>query len=491
MKKKWIILAIVSVGMLLISLDMTVLYTTLPTLSYELGASSSEKLWIVNAYPLVMAGLLLGIGALGDRLGHRNIFMSGLLVFGLASLMAALSPTPIILIIARIILAVGAAMMMPATLSLIRINFLDTRERNIAIAVWASVFSGGAGLGPILGGLLLEYFYWGSVFLINVPIIIISFIMSIIFIPKDVGFSTKKWDFFGSLQIMIGLIGLIFAIKEFTRVDSSFLIALATLIIGVIFLIWFVKRQKRLGAPLIDFALFKNLSFSAGVVTALLTSFILVGTQLVITQRYQLFLGYTPLEAGLYMAAIPVMSFVAGIVMGRHLYKFNIINVQLTSLFSSGLGLTAFLMFFDSSSGLQILSLALIGTGLGIAGTSASNAIMNSAPIEKAGMAASTEELSYELGAVFGVGILGSLSSIFYTHFLNLPSTIDVPVIVKDSLDYALLISEELPPEVAFILENAAKTAFDQSFIAVMITAILFTLIGALFVFLAQKKSNL
>lgn len=489
MKNKWILLAIVSTGLLLISLDMTVLYTALPTLTHALGASTSEKLWIVNAYPLVMAGLLFGIGALGDRLGHRSIFVSGLLVFGFASLMAAISPSPDILILSRIILAIGAAMMMPATLSLIRINFSNTRERNIAIGIWGSVFSGGAGLGPIVGGVLLEYFYWGSVFLINVPIIILAFFLSFIFIPKDKGYSNQKWDWFGSLQVMIGLMGLIFAIKEVTRREGFLLLALGSFIIGVIFLIWFVKRQKRLGSPLIDFGLFKNLPFTAGVITALLSSFILVGTQLVITQRYQLVLGYTPLEAGLYMVTIPLASFITGITIGIFLHKFNIIHVHLTSLCLSVLSLSAFIFLFDSSFVLQVISLLLIGIGLGIGGTSASNAIINNAPVEKAGMAASIEEVSYELGSVLGVGILGSLSSFFYTRLLDIPSTMKVPEIVKDSLDDALLVAEELPPEAAAVLVTAAKTAFDQSFLLVIITAILFTLIGALFVFFSKKKS--
>ncbi|MFA5538530.1 MAG: MFS transporter, partial [Gemmobacter sp.] len=168
-RNRWLVLAIVSSALFLIVIDMTVLYTALPRLTLDLDATASEKLWIVNAYPLVVAGLLPGLGTLGDRLGHKRLFMAGLVVFGAASLAAAFSPSPAALIAARVALAVGAAMMMPATLSIIRLTFTDEAERAFAIGIWAAVASGGAALGPVIGGLLLEWFWWGSVFLINVP----------------------------------------------------------------------------------------------------------------------------------------------------------------------------------------------------------------------------------------------------------------------------------------------------------------------------------
>ena len=171
---RWLVLAIVSSALLLIVIDMTVLYTALPRLTHDLGVSASAKLWIVNIYALVVSGLLPGMGTLGDRLGHKRLFMAGLAVFGLASLAAAYSPSAGWLIAARTLLAVGAAMMMPATLSILRLTFTDERERAIAIGVWASVASGGAAFGPVLGGVLLEHFWWGSVFLINLPIVLLA-----------------------------------------------------------------------------------------------------------------------------------------------------------------------------------------------------------------------------------------------------------------------------------------------------------------------------
>lgn len=190
--QRWIVLAIVSSALFMIVIDMTVLYSVLPRLTHDLAASASEKLWIVNIYPLVMAGLLLGLGTLGDRLGHKKLFVMGLTIFGLASLIAAYAPTPLVLIAARTLLAIGAAMMMPATLSIIRTTFSDERERSLAVGIWASVSSVGAGMGPLVGGFLLEHFWWGSVFLINIPIVILALILAILLIPNLKGIRIRN-----------------------------------------------------------------------------------------------------------------------------------------------------------------------------------------------------------------------------------------------------------------------------------------------------------
>lgn len=218
---RWLVLAIVSSALFLIVIDMTVLYTALPTLTHELRATATEKLWIINAYPLVVAGLLPGVGTLGDRLGHKRMFLAGLVVFGLASLGAAFSQAPAWLIAARALLAVGAAMMMPATLSLIRLTFMDEKERAFAIGVWAAVASGGAAFGPVVGGALLEHFWWGSVFLINVPVVLVALLAGATLLPNRPGNSDHPWDLIGSIQVMIGLVGLTYAIKEIAKRDPS------------------------------------------------------------------------------------------------------------------------------------------------------------------------------------------------------------------------------------------------------------------------------
>ncbi len=204
---RWLVLVVVSSALFLIVIDMSVLHTALPTLTRELGASASEKLWIMNAYALVVAGLLPGCGTLGDRVGHKRMFVAGLAVFGMASLVAAYSPSPLLLIGGRALLAVGAAMMMPATLSIIRLTFSDEKERAMAIGLWGAVASAGSAAGPLLGGVLLEYFWWGSVFLVNVPVVVAALLAALVLIPESEGRSDVGWDLPGSLLILAFLPG--------------------------------------------------------------------------------------------------------------------------------------------------------------------------------------------------------------------------------------------------------------------------------------------
>lgn len=474
---RWLILATVSSALLLIVLDTTILYTALPRLTHDLAATAAEKLWIVNAYPLVMAGLLPTMGTLGDRFGHKRFFTYGLITFGLASLIAAFSPDPTILIAARVLLAVGAAMMMPATLSIIRVTFSDAKERALAIGVWSSVSAGGAGLGPIVGGLLLEHYSWGSVFLINLPIVMIAIAATILLVPHTAGNRDKKFDWTGSVQIMIGLVGIVYAIKEITRRGGSTTIALSVFLIGLASLILFIRRQRRSDAPLLDLTLFKNPTFAIGTVTALICSFSLVGIEFVMTQRLQLVLGLTPLQAGLYIVFLPIASFITGIGAGFLLNRFHALNIQWVSLLIAAIGIGGYLMFYQSNYVLQIICLMLIGAGLGSGMTAASSAIMDNAPSHKSGMAASIEEVSFELGGASGIAILGSLSSFIYTMSMRIPSDIQAPLTVKDSIDEALLASEHMTEQAATVLKAAATAAFDNSFVIVLFVGAMLTLI--------------
>ena len=303
-KNRWLILTMVASALFLIVIDMTVLYTALPRLTQALDASASQKLWIVNAYPLVVAGLLPGAGMLSDRIGHKRLFLAGLPVFAVASLCAAFSPTAEWLIAARVFLAVGAAMMMPATLSIVRHVFTDERERALAIGIWASVASGGAAIGPVVGGLLLEYFWWGSVFLINVPVVLLVWPLAWKLIPRCGGDNPRPSDIVGSVQIMMGLVGAIYALKELSKPTPDVSALLVAALIGVLFLVLFVRRQQRSAHPMIDFSLFRNRLFAGGIGVALLSMVALIGVELVLSQRLQLVLGLSPLQAALFILPI-------------------------------------------------------------------------------------------------------------------------------------------------------------------------------------------
>lgn len=486
-KNRWLILTMVASALFLIVIDMTVLYTALPRLTQALDASASQKLWIVNAYPLVVAGLLPGAGMLSDRVGHKRLFLAGLPVFAVASLCAAFSPTAEWLIAARVFLAVGAAMMMPATLSIVRHVFTDERERALAIGIWASVASGGAAIGPVVGGLLLEYFWWGSVFLINVPVVLLVWPLAWKLIPRC-GDNPRPADIVGSVQIMIGLVGAIYALKELSKPAPDVSALLAAALIGILFLALFVRRQQRSAHPMIDFSLFRNRLFAGGIGVALLSMVALIGVELVLSQRLQLVLGLSPLQAALFILPIPLASALAGPMAGLLLPRYGERSIILGGFALTAFGIAGLALLYQSSIALQLVSLALVGFGLGGVITAASTAIMLNAPEEKSGMAASIEDVSYELGGVLGVTLLGGLMTAVYSHSLALPAELPVSELAYDSIDEALRLAAGMAADRAQQLTQLARLAFDRAFIMVLIAAALLMALGAGVVKLALRK---
>src|SRR5262252_2359102 len=460
-KSRWL----VSSALFLIVIDMTVLYTALPSLAGDLGTDASEKLWIINAYALVVAGLLPGLGTLGDRVGHKRMFIAGLCVFGVASLVAAYSPSSTILIGARALLAVGAAMMMPATLSIIRLTFNDERERALAIGIWGAVASGGAAVGPLVGGVLLEYFWWGSVFLINVPVVLVALVAAGVFIPRSKGNREVGWDPVGSLQILVGLVGLAYAIEEVAKETPSFLAVAAAAVIGALALAIFVRRQRRSAAPMFDLTLFENRKFALGVVVALVSSFSVVGLELVLSQRLQLVLGYSPLQAALFVLPGSLLAFIGGPLAGWSAPR-GTGQVMAAALLLGGLAVAGLFLAADAGSMPQLVSLSAFGLGLGASIAVASNAIMSRAPAERAGMAASVEEVAFELGGAVGITILGSLLAGVYAAVLVLPA--GLPPSVREGIDQALRVAETLPAEAGHLLTEAVYAAFDAAYLSAL-----------------------
>ncbi|MGH2423562.1 MFS transporter [Pseudomonas sp. C 49-2] len=487
--RRWLILAIISSALLLIVIDMTVLYTALPTLTRELNASASEKLWIVNIYALIAAGLLLGMGTLGDRLGHKHLFIGGLGVFGLFSLIAAFSPSAAVLIGARGFLAVGAAMMMPATLAIVRVTFTDPREQAMAFGIWASVASGGAAFGPVVGGLLLEHFWWGSVFLINVPIVLVALVVGALLIPNHPGDMSKRWDWLGSLQVMIGLISVAYAVKELGKRTPSFEGMLIALVLGALFLTVFIRRQRRATQPILDLGLFKATGFRNAVISAVVSAAALIGMELVFSQRLQLVLGLSPLEAALFILPLPLGSFISGPLAGYYLPRLGNQRMLFWTLLLSAASMLAYLLLYDAAVYLQLIVLALLGFTIGAALTAASSTIMLSVPANQAGMAASIEEVSFELGGAVGVTLAGSLLSAVYAYSAGVvvPSWLTRNPATFDSLDDALVVAETLSPEGAAMLRAFARSAFDAGFVAVLAASAALLLIAALLVKLSRQ----
>lgn len=472
-RRRWLLLTVVSAGLLLITLDNSILYAALPTLVEDLGASGSQSLWIINAYPVVMAGLLLGSGTLGDRVGHRRMFLIGLVVFGAASLAAAFSSSPEALIAARAFLAVGAAAMMPATLALIRVTFDDERERNLAIAVWGSLAIVGSGLGPIVGGILLDHFWWGSVFLINVPVVVVALTAALVLAPPDDADPSKRWDLISSLLALVALVSLVIAIKEAAKSSPAPLVVAAAVLAASVGGWAFARRQRRLPYPLLDFAIFRNPAFLAGVLAAGLSMFAIAGVQLVTTQRFQLVEGLTPLRAGLLVAAVALGALPTAMVGGAVLHKVGLLPIVAGGLALSTAGTLLVLIGFDTSMPLLVTGLLVTGAGLGAAMSVASSAIMGNVPARRAGMASSVEEVSYEFGSLVAVALLGSLLTAVYSTTVDLPA--GVPDRARDSLDAALALGQGDPA-----LIRAASDAFDHAYAVVMVVVTAVMALGAI-----------
>lgn len=480
--KRWIILLLVSSMLFLIVVDVTVLYTALPRLTHDLNASASEKLWIMNAYPLIVAGLLPAAGMLTDRIGHKTLFISGLPLFAIASLCAAFSPTATALIASRGFLAIGAAMSMPATLSIVRQVFSNSQERAVAIGIWSAVASGGAALGPLIGGALLNNFWWGSVFLINVPIVLIVLPFAIWLIPQYAGHGKHKIDYLSSVLILIGLVSAIYALKELGKPYTQWSEAAIATLIAVVFLTIFTLRQRKQTHPMIDFCLFKNRFFSIGIAMAVLSMVIIVGIELLLSQRLQLVAGFTPLNAALVILPIPIGSVLASPLTGYFLARLGEVRLIIAGFTLTLAGNIWLIVVYQTTSPMVLIgSLFLIGFGLGMIFTTASTSIMLSVADRQAGMAASIEDVAYELGSVIGVTFMGSLMSTVYTLKLILPDSLNVSDVVYDSLDEALIVSEKLPDTLSTLLITQANTAFEQAFLVVLIATAIITALSLIF----------
>lgn len=483
LQSRWLTLAVVSTALFLVVMDMTVLYTALPSLAQALHTTASEKLWILNAYSLVMAGLMPAMGALGDRLGHRYVFITGMGVFGLASVIAAFAPSADVLIGARALLAIGGAAMMPATIAIVRTTFQDPKELAFAIGIWASVASGGAAIGPVLGGALLEHFWWGSVFLINVPIIAVATLLAWWLVPRKGGNASITIDLHSCWQSMLGIVALAYGIKEFAKPDSHVLLAWSTLFIALITLAVFVRRQLRLPRPLIDFKLLSTAPLAVAVVVALVASMALIGFELVLSQRLQLVLGKSPLEAGAFVLPIALGSFFAGPLAGALIGRIGCPRVIVTGLAMCALGMWGYLVLHDASSWTQIAVLALCGAGIGSSLTASSTLLMSNVSEDRAGMAGSVEGVAYELGGGFGVTLFGSLMTAIY---LAQASSNGIEVMAGSSLDEAHIYAQK-HPEAQSVLQGAMQ-AFEVSFSTVTSVVIAMLFILATLVLLMSRK---
>ncbi|WP_328745988.1 MFS transporter [Streptomyces sp. NBC_00285] len=416
---RWVVLVVLCVSLLLVALDATVLHVAVPAVTEDLKPGAMQLLWIVDVYPLVCASLLILFGTLGDRVGRRRVLLLGYGLFGVASGLAALADTAQVLILARALLGVGGAMIMPATLSILRQVFPDRRERALAIGIWSAVAAVGAAVGPLLGGFLLEHFWWGSVFLINIPLMLISLPVGRLLLPESKGSAQGPWDVVGALMAAAGLFGMVLGVKRLGGAEFDAFTAVP-LIVGAVLLVLFVRRQRRLTHPLVDLRMFARPAFSTSVCCIVLAMLALVGLELIAAQYLQLVLDLSPLQTGLRLLPLTVAAMAAGLAGARLLRRFGprrMVSVGFCLTAVAVLLLTA--MDEADNTGLLLAGFVLLGFGLETTLFGAYESMLSEAPPEQAGGAAAIGETSYQLGAGIGIALLGSVMNAAYAPGLS------------------------------------------------------------------------
>lgn len=476
----WFALVVLMLPVLLVSVDNTVLSFALPKIAIDLAPSGAEQLWIIDVYPLVLAGLLVTMGTLGDRFGRRKMLLIGSTGFAAVSVLAAFAPSAALLIAARALLGLFGAMLMPSTLSLLRSIFRNRDQRRLAIAVWASAFSAGSALGPIVGGFLLEHFSWGSVFLIAVPVLIPLLIAAPLLVPESRDPNPGKIDLISILLSMAAMIPVVYAIKSFA-VDGPTIGAAAWAALGIGMGVLFVRRQLRADTPMLDMALFRRGTFSGAILVNLLSVVALVGFLYFVPQHLQLVLGMSPMDAGLALVPGMLAVIVAGLAVvpiSRRIPPHLVVPSALVFSFIGYL-LVAFTTAGHGALPL-VLAFVVLGIGIGAAETISNELILSSAPSAKAGAASAVSETAYELGAVLGTTILGGIITAMYRGALVIPDGVSAEAdhTARETLAGAYTTSQGLSDPLGSALWDAAASAFESG---VMVTA----LIGAALVALA------
>ncbi|MFE2299793.1 MFS transporter [Streptomyces sp. NPDC059445] len=454
---RWLALCVLVLAVLLVTVDATVLGLATPYISEDLEPSGTQLLWIGDVYSFVIAGLLVSMGSLGDRIGRKRLLLAGSMAFGLISVLNAYATTPEMMILARALLGVAGATLMPATLALIRNIFHDARERSLAIGIWGATASAGTAVGPVVGGFLLEHFWWGSVFLINLPVMVVLVLVGRRLLPESKSPDPGPWDLISVTLSLVGVIAVVYAVKELAAHGPSGE-ALAAGLLGAGALFWFVRRQLTLPTPLLDVRLFRNRGFSGAVLADLFTVLGMSGLVFFLSQYLQLVQGRGPFEAGLAEVPAAVGAVAAGLVAGRVARRFSVRTVVSGGLAAVGLALGA-LTVLDRSTGYPLLGTALlvVGVGAGFSFTVTADVILSAVPKEQAGAASAVSETAYELGAALGIALLGSVVTGVYAGFTGPAGT---PAAAHESLGGAVEAAGGLPEHTAETLLTAARESF-------------------------------
>jgi EmrB/QacA subfamily drug resistance transporter len=499
--KRWWVLAVLCLGLLVVGIDGTIVNVALPTLVREIGASTSELQWIVDAYTIVFASFLLIAGNTGDRLGRKRCFLFGLAVFGSGSLACSLVDSPSALIAMRALQGFGAAFIMPATLSILTNVFTDAGERARAISLWAGVSGLGVAIGPLAGGFLLEHFWWGSIFLVNVPIVVVTIIAVVVLVPDSRDEHAPRLDLLGTFLSTVGLVGLLYGIIEGPSSGWGDPLVVSAFVVAVVLLTSFVFWERHTDHPILDVRFFKNARFTAASIAVTLVFFAMFGSMFFISQYLQFVLGLSALQSGVRLLPVAAALMVAAPVSAKLVQ-----HVGTKIVVSIGLVLVAgaLLLFsqvsLDTGYGLVALVLVIIGVGMGLAIAPATDSIMGSLPPEKAGVGSAMNDTTREIGGALGVAIMGSITAASYSSTIAANSQFSqlekaspaAAEAVKESVGQAAIVATKFPAQVADAITHAANQAFVDALDHTVIIAAIVAFLGALvaLAFLPSRASD-
>ena len=492
--RDWIGLAVIALPCMLYAMDLTVLDLAIPHISADLEPSSTQLLWILDIYGFLVAGSLITMGGLGDRIGRRRLLLIGAATFGLTSVLAAFSTSPTTLIVSRALLGLAGATLAPSTLSLIRNMFLDPVQRTFAIGVWGMSYSVGGAVGPVIGGILLQHYWWGSVFLIAVPVMILLLLVGPVLLPEFRDPEAGRIDLLSAAMSLAAVLLVIYGLKRMAESGLGWPPALSILL-GAVIGTLFVRRQRRLADPLIDLRLFSSRAFTTALVAYTVATFVGFGIYVYIAQYLQLVLGLSPLRAGLY--TVPSMS---AYIVGSMLVPLFARRVRPAYAMSAGLTVSAvgFLVLAqmgrNPSLPTLIVGMVIYSLGLCPIFILATNLIVGSAPAERAGAAAAVSETSSELGGALGIAVLGSIGTAVYrgAMMVAVPYTIpvDVAEAARRTLGGAVTEASRLPADSGAHLLGAARDSFVRAFGLTGLVAAALSLATAVLVLVLLRPSR-
>jgi EmrB/QacA subfamily drug resistance transporter len=485
--RRWATLAVLCLSLLAVVVDGSIVNVALPTLVRQLHASTSALQWVVDAYTLAMAGLLLTLGSLGDRIGRHRLLAGGLFVFGLGSALAAASTSASQLIACRVLMGIGAAAIMPATLSILTNVFTIVSERAKAIAMWSAIAGLGVAIGPTLGGWLLEHFDWGSIFMVNLPIVAVALIAGRMLVPPSADPHPRALDPIGAALSIAGISALVYAIIEAPSHGWLSVTTLGTGAVGVAVLAAFVVFELRSSHPMVDLRIFTNARFSAASFAVTMIFFALFGWLFLLTQQLQFLLGYDPLQAGVRCLPFAVTMGLAAAQSAKLAARIGtkLVVASGLALMAVGFGLISTSTVHTGYPFLLVASV-IIAAGMGLAMAPATESIMGSLPRSQAGVGSAVNDTTRFLGGALGVALTGSVAfSVFASHLR--PALVHLPAQyatqAKASVGAAVTIAKHIPGSAGQVLVDASRQAFvagaDRAVLVTVVAAILGSLVAA------------